>query len=138
MSLAHDVAAARERLFRHLRQEIGDERVLEAMERVPRELFVPPPSHPLAYENIPLPIGEGQTISQPFIVALMTEALALTDQDRVLEVGTGSGYHTAIMAQLCRWVVSVERWPRLAEGAKALLQSLGYQNVEIHLAQHTP
>ncbi|MDP2954311.1 MAG: protein-L-isoaspartate O-methyltransferase, partial [Chloroflexota bacterium] len=84
--------AARARLIAQLRREIDDERVLDVMGRIPREIFVPPMSRHLAYEDIPLPIGEGQTISQPYIVALMTQALELRGEERVLEVGTGSGY----------------------------------------------
>ena len=124
----------RARLFRRLRQEIKDERVIDAMNRVPRELFVPPTSRHLAYEDIPLPIEMGQTISQPFIVALMTEALELKGTERVLEVGTGSGYQAAILAELAYWVISVERHPRLIEAARQILDRLGYNNIEIHLA----
>ncbi|GAH68961.1 unnamed protein product, partial [marine sediment metagenome] len=87
-----DFEAARARLIEHLSSEIRDERVLAAMARIPRERFVPPEEQGLAYEDIPLPIGLDQTISQPFIVALMTEALELTGSEKVLEVGTGSGY----------------------------------------------
>jgi len=104
------------------------------MERVPREVFLPPESRHLAYEDIPLPIGEGQTISQPYIVAMMTQALELNGGERVLEVGTGSGYQTAILAELCRWVVSVERLASLLEGARRHLASLGYTNVELRQA----
>ena len=104
------------------------------MNRVPRELFVPPTSRHLAYEDIPLPIEMGQTISQPFIVALMTEALELKGTERVLEVGTGSGYQAAILAELAYWVISVERHPRLIEAARQILDRLGYNNIEIHLA----
>jgi len=107
------------------------------MERVPRELFVPSESYNLAYEDIPLSIGYGQTISQPFIVAIMTQALSLQGNEKVLEIGTGSGYQTAILAELCRWVVSVERIPELANAAKRLLDRLGYRNIEIHLAGET-
>ncbi len=128
---------SRERLFESLRREISDKRVLLAMERVPRELFVPSESYNLAYEDIPLSIGYGQTISQPFIVAIMTQALSLQGNEKVLEIGTGSGYQTAILAELCRWVVSVERIPELANAAKRLLDRLGYRNIEIHLAGET-
>lgn len=124
----------RRRLFQRLRREIGDERVVEAMEQVPRECFVPPSVRHLAYQDIPLPIGEGQTISQPFIVALMVSALELRASDRVLEVGTGSGYQAAIMAKLAREVVTVERVPSLAEAARRRLEALGFQNVAVHLA----
>ncbi len=129
--------ASRERLFASLRREISDKRVLSAMERVPRELFVPPESYNLAYEDIPLSIGYGQTISQPFIVAMMTQALQLQGDEKVLEIGTGSGYQTAILAELCRWVVTVERIPELANSAKQRLDRLGYRNVEVHLAGET-
>ena len=95
-----DFAAARARLAEQCRGEIKDERVLAAMARVPRERFVPPEEQHLAYEDRPLPIGHDQTISQPFIVALMTEALELTGSEKVLEIGTGSGYQTAILAEL--------------------------------------
>lgn len=128
---------ARERLFRDLRRNISDERVVSAMERVPREIFLPPESRHLAYEDIPLPIGEGQTISQPYIVAIMTGALELRGGEQVLEVGTGSGYQAAILAELCRWVVSVERVPSLLEAARQRLANLGHTNVEFHEATQT-
>jgi len=127
----------RARLLEYLSREISDKRVLQAMARVPRELFVLPDYYHSAYEDIPLSIGFGQTISQPFIVALMTQALKIRGNEKVLEVGTGSGYQTAILAELARWVVSVERIPQLAESARAVLEKLGYNNVEIHLAGTT-
>ncbi|MFC1913804.1 protein-L-isoaspartate(D-aspartate) O-methyltransferase [Chloroflexota bacterium] len=130
-----DFAAERARLIEHLSTEIRDKRVLAAMSRLPRECFVPLGSRHVAYEDRPLPIGLEQTISQPFIIALMTEALELTGAEKVLEIGTGSGYQTAILAELARWVVSVERLPALAEKAKHTLDTLGYTNVEIHLAK---
>ncbi len=132
-----ELAAQRARLINHLRREIRDERVLRAMEQIPRELFVPEASRHLAYEDIPLPIGEGQTISQPFIIALMTQSLQLGGPETVLEVGTGSGYQAAILARLVRKVVSVERIPTLAESAQRLLERLGYANVEVHAAGQT-
>ena len=132
-----DFAAARAKLVKHLSAEIRDKRVLTAMVRVPRERFVPPEEQRSAYEDMPLPIGLNQTISQPFIVALMTEALELTGSEKVLEVGTGSGYQAAILAELARLVVTVERLPPLAEAAKRVLDSLGYTNIEIHLAEKT-
>jgi len=132
-----DFAVARARLIEHLSTEIRDKRVLEAMARVPREVFVPPSSQHLAYEDGPLPIGYEQTISQPFIVALMTQALELTGQEKVLEVGTGSGYQAAILAELARLVITVERVAPLAEGARKVLDSLGYTNVVVHLAKET-
>lgn len=128
---------AKQRLLQHLRREIEDEAVLQAMARVPRELFVPSSSRNLAYEDIPLPIDVGQTISQPFIVALMTEALELTGTEKVLEIGTGSGYQAAILAELAWWVVTVERHQKLADAARKLLAELGYTNVEVHLAEKT-
>ncbi len=132
-----DLEEAKQRLFQHLRREIKDERVLQAMARVPRELFVPSSSRSLAYEDIPLPIDMGQTISQPFIVALMTAALELTGTEKVLEIGTGSGYQAAILAQLAWWVVTVERHQQLADAARKLLAELGYTNIEVHLAEKT-
>jgi len=132
-----DFEAARARLVEHLSTEIRDKRVLAAMAHIPRERFVPPEEQHLAYEDIPLPIGLNQTISQPFIVALMTEALKLTGSEKVLEVGTGSGYQAAILAELARLVVTVERLPPLAETARKVLDSLGYTNTEVHLAEKT-
>jgi len=132
-----DFEAARAELIEHLSTEIKDERVLAAMRSIPRELFVPPESRHLAYEDSPLPIGYGQTISQPFIIALMTEALELTGKEKVLEVGTGSGYQAAILAKLARFVVTTERVLALAEAAKHILDSLGFINVEVHLAEET-
>ena len=129
-----DFEAARARLIKHLSINVGDELVLAAMSRVPRERFVPPEERHLAYEDRPLPIGLGQTISQPFIIALMTASLKLTGQDKVLEVGTGSGYQAAILAELVRLVITVERLPQLAEAAKGILDSLGYKNIKVHLA----
>ena len=125
---------ARARLIDCLSQEIRDKRVLSAMARVPRERFVPPDSYCAAYEDMPLSIGFGQTISQPFIVALMTQALGLKGDEKVLELGTGSGYQTAILAGLAKWIVSIERVPQLAESARQVLDKLGYTNVEIHTA----
>ena len=133
-----DFAEQRQRLIEHLRAEgVRDERVLAAMGRVPREAFIAPEHFETAYDNGPLPIGERQTISQPFVVAIMTEALALTGVERVLEVGTGSGYHTAILAELAGYVVSVERHLALHEQARRVLAALGYANVELHVADGT-
>ena len=108
---------------------IQDGRVIQAMETVPREAFVPETLRDRAYEDTPLPIGDGQTISQPFIVALMTELLQLQGGERVLEIGTGSGYQTAILAELAEWVYSIERIPELAKSARVILDELGYDNV---------
>ena len=110
---------------------IGDERVLDAMSRVPRHEFTASRYRDQAYEDYPLPIGEGQTISQPYIVALMLEALALAPADRVLEIGTGSGYVTALLAELAAQVVSVERCTALADDAGNLLTHLGCSNVKV-------
>ena len=108
---------------------VRDERVLSAMEEVPRHLFVPPGLRDAAYDDGPLPIGDGQTISQPFIVAEMTAALRLEGTERVLEVGTGSGYQTAILSRLCREVVTVERLAGLSEASRKRLEGLGVRNV---------
>ena len=110
---------------------ITDERVLEAMARVPRHEFAPERYRDQAYEDHPLPIDEGQTISQPYIVALMLEALSLKASDRVLEIGTGSGYVTALLTELTTEVVSVERHTILGEEAVQLLDKLGYTNLRV-------
>jgi protein-L-isoaspartate(D-aspartate) O-methyltransferase len=132
-----DFTTARTRLIDNLGSEIADKRVLAAMSRIPRELFVPAPSRHLAYEDIPLPIGLEQTISQPFIIALMTQALALTGVETVLEIGTGSGYQTAVLAELARLVVTVERLPALSATARKVLDDQGYRNIEMHSATET-
>ena len=132
-----DFEAERARLVEHLSSEIKDKRVLAAMACIPRECFVPPDEQYLAYEDIPLSIGLDQTISQPFIIALMTEALELSGREKVLEVGTGSGYQAAILAELAHFVVTTERLLPLAEAARKVLDSLGYNNIEIHLAEET-
>jgi protein-L-isoaspartate(D-aspartate) O-methyltransferase len=110
-------------------RSVKDVRVLDVMRGVPRHLFVEDRLGRVAYDDYPLPIGEGQTISQPFMVAAMTEALKLISGDRVLEVGTGSGYQTAILAELVDEVYTVERIPSIAEAAKVKLISLGYRNI---------
>ncbi len=115
------------------RRGITDARVLDAMRRIPRHRFVEEGLAHNAYEDHPLPIGEGQTISQPYIVALMTSLLGLTGQEKVLEVGTGSGYQTAVLGALARRVCSIERLPRLAERARATLETLGVANVWIRV-----
>ena len=122
-------------LIQTLRRDgIQDERVLDAMSRVPRDAFVGPELRALAYQNEALPIPEGQTISQPFVVALMSAALELQGDECVLDVGTGSGYQAAILAMLARRVVGVERHAGLARDAAQRLRSLGYANVEVHVA----
>lgn len=108
---------------------ISDERVLAAIGRVPRHEFVGEEYRDQAYEDHPVPIGEGQTLSQPYIVAIMLQALALAGWEKVLEVGTGSGYQTALLAELAREVYSVERHASLAHSAEAVLRGLGYRNV---------
>jgi protein-L-isoaspartate(D-aspartate) O-methyltransferase len=120
-----------------VRRGITDERVLAAMRRVPRHLFVDEALRDRAYGDHALPIGEEQTISQPYIVALMTSLLKLTGQEKVLEVGTGSGYQTAILAELARRVCSIERLPRLGQRARAMLEGLGYTNVWVRVGSGT-
>ncbi len=110
-----------------------DKRVMDAMEKVERHQFVPSSMADIAYDNSPLPIGHGQTISQPYIVALMTDLLALDRDDVALEIGTGCGYQTAILAELVKKVYSIESVPALAEQAAARLAGLGYHNVEVRI-----
>jgi len=134
--MAEDLKKAKERLLRYLRHEVNDEKVIQTMAQVPRERFVTLPYKHQAYQNIPLPIGEGQTISQPYIVAVMTSALDLQETDKVLELGTGCGYQTAVLAELVPRgkVVTVERIASLAQSSKNLLQLLGYSNVKVKIA----
>ena len=132
-----DLKVAKTNLTKYLNQEIADTRVVEAMARVPREAFVAQEYYYEAYEDRPLSIGLGQTISQPFIVALMIQALQLKGNEKVLELGTGSGYEAAILAELARKVVTVEYIPELAESAKLVLDKFGYSNVEVHIAGKT-
>jgi len=119
------------------RRGIGDERVLGAMNTVPRERFVPRRERSRAYRDGALPIGSGQTISQPWIVAAMAQALELKGDERVLEVGCGSGYSAAVLSLLCSEVVTIERHVALADQAKALMQELGYANVEVRTGDGT-
>jgi protein-L-isoaspartate(D-aspartate) O-methyltransferase len=120
------------------RRDIDDERVLEAMERVPREKFVPPSIAARAYDDAALPIGEGQTISQPYMVARICEALSLRGGERVLDVGTGSGYQAAVLAELAGEVHTIERIPELAEEAQATLEAAGYGGrVHVHVGDGT-
>jgi protein-L-isoaspartate(D-aspartate) O-methyltransferase len=130
-----DAAAARARMVeRQLRRRgIRDERVLAAMGRVPRELFVPENVRAHAYDDGALPIGERQTISQPFVVATICSLLSLEGRERVLDVGTGSGYQAAVLAELATEVVTIERIAELATSARAALGEAGYQNVEVRL-----
>jgi protein-L-isoaspartate(D-aspartate) O-methyltransferase len=115
------------------RRGISDQTVLRAMEEIPREVFVEPSDRADAYRDSALGIACGQTISQPFVVAYMTEQLQLRKQHRVLEIGTGSGYQAAILSRLCRQVLTIERFRTLAEAARARLESLGCDNVEVTL-----
>jgi protein-L-isoaspartate(D-aspartate) O-methyltransferase len=126
-------AEARLRMVRDQVEARGvrDPRVLAAMRKVPRHELVPESERDRAYDDRPLPIGESQTISQPYVVAAMTEALALKGDERVLEVGTGSGYQAAVLAELCQQVYSIEIVPALAERARKDLARLGYANVEV-------
>ena len=116
---------------------ISDSRVLDAMSRVPRHEFVPEQYRAQAYGDHPLPIGDNQTISQPYIVAVMLESLQISPTDKVLEVGTGSGYVTALLAELAAQVFSVERYPALAKSAREVLAALGYTNVRVFTGDGT-
>ncbi|MBP8745927.1 MAG: protein-L-isoaspartate(D-aspartate) O-methyltransferase [Syntrophorhabdus sp.] len=116
---------------------IKDPRVIEAMRKVPRHLFLDEALWPEAYEDHPLPIGEKQTISQPFIVAIMTEALQLKGREKILEVGTGSGYQAAILAELADQVYSIERLPSIAKRARKILDQLKYSNIVITIGDGT-
>lgn len=131
-------ALARRRLVSQLRERgLTDERILEAVREVPRHLLIPEGLWGQAYRDTPLPIGEGQTISAPGVVATMTDALALTGAERVLEIGTGSGYQAAVLSRLAARVVSVERIESLAVEARRALRALGIDNVEIHIGDGT-
>ena len=132
-----DLERVRQSLLNSLDREIADNRVVDAMRRVPREAFVPQEQYHAAYDDRPLSIGFGQTISQPFIVALMVQALELRGDEKVLELGTGSGYEAAILAELAQKVVTVECIPELAESARQVLDKLGYSNIEVHVAGRT-
>jgi len=134
-----EFARAREQMVRSQIEARGilDERVLEAMRTVPRHCFVPPHLIGSAYRDSPLPIGQGQTISQPYIVALMTEMLQLRSHERVLEIGTGSGYQAAVLGQLAGEVITVERLPTLAREANQLLTQLGYSNIRVEVGDGT-
>jgi protein-L-isoaspartate(D-aspartate) O-methyltransferase len=126
-------AALRERMVDRQIESRGvrDEAVLSAMRKVPRERFVPEHLAELAYDDRPLPIGQGQTISQPYVVAAMTEALRLRPNDRVLEIGTGSGYAAAVLSVIAAEVYTIERLQELAESARRRLAELGYSNVHV-------
>jgi protein-L-isoaspartate(D-aspartate) O-methyltransferase len=134
-----------ERLARLLGRAVADERVLDAVRAVPRNLFVPEALRGEAWDNVPLPIGAGQTISQPLVVARMCELLELGGRERVLDVGTGSGYHAALLARLCDWVWSIEVHEQLSRQAAANLAAAGIENVtlvvgdgSLGLPEHAP
>jgi protein-L-isoaspartate(D-aspartate) O-methyltransferase len=131
-----DFAGQREMMVKEqlIPRGISDRRVLEAMEKVPREHFMPEAVQQFAYDDGPLPIGEDQTISQPYVVAFMTELLELKGDETILEIGTGGGYQTAILCELAKKVYSIERFASLARQAEQNLNSLGYQNFEIKVA----
>ena len=133
------LARERERMVEEqlVRRGIADARVLDAMRRVPRHRFVDEGLAHSAYGDHPLPIGEEQTISQPYIVGLMSQLLELRGQEKVLEVGTGSGYQTAVLGALARRVCSIERLPRLADRARATLEALGIDNVWVRVGNGT-
>lgn len=136
----HDrTAAARERMVveQVAGRGVADPRVLDAMRRVPRHRFVEEALRERAYGDYPLPIGEGQTISQPFMVGRMTELLRLTGREKVLEIGTGSGYQAAVLSRCVARVCTVERLPRIAARARLLLEELGYTNVWVRTANGT-
>lgn len=135
MSALNDLTAAKQRMLdQHLRARgITDERVLAAMARVPREEFVPQPLRPRAYDDCALPVEMRQTISQPYTVAFMAQAASLQGDERVLEIGTGTGYGAAVLGQLAAEVFSIERWPDLHETATQRLERLGIQNVRTKL-----
>jgi protein-L-isoaspartate(D-aspartate) O-methyltransferase len=120
-----------------INRRISDQRVLNAFGKVPRHEFIPAEDQANAYSDFPLPIGENQTISQPYIVALMTESLGLSGKEKVLELGTGSGYQSAILAELAREVYTVERIPALAKNAQKLLDGLGYKNIRFKTGDGT-
>lgn len=139
MKLEDEYSLPRLRMIRRLREhyKISDEKVLQAMEELPRHLFVPSALKSQAYADNALPIAGNQTISQPYIVARMTELLELNSQSRVLEIGTGSGYQTVILAKLARYVYSIERVPELAAQAQEKLNDLKISNVSLHCGDGT-
>jgi len=137
--MENDYRLAREDMVRTqlIPRGISDARVLDAMRKVPREKFVPDPMKMYAYEDSPLSIGNSQTISQPYIVALMTEALELAGDQKVLEIGTGSGYQAAILSRLCNAVYTVERIAPLSERAGKTLEEIGYKNIHLKVYDGT-
>jgi protein-L-isoaspartate(D-aspartate) O-methyltransferase len=139
MSSVDEFAYRRSKMVEAVRREgIQDERVLAAMSEIPRHLFVPDAYRNQAYsESVSINIGQGQTISQPTVVALMTEAARITPDDKVLEIGTGSGYQAAVLARLCRFLFTVERLPSLARSAKKKLDQLGFENISVKVMDGT-
>jgi len=136
-TLIEHLSRSKTALLAELAQDVSDRRVLDAIAKVPRERFVPEELRVYAYENRPLPISYGQTISQPLIVALMTQALRLVGNEKVLEVGTGSGYQAALLSHLAREVFSVERVAQLAQRAQRTLAELGFTTVRVRVADET-
>ena len=136
---SHDFAWARERMVQEqiIGRGINDSRVISAMRKIPRHLFVDPGIVNRAYDDSALPIGDKQTLSQPFMAARMTECLGLAGSEKVLEVGTGSGYQTALLAELCFNVFSVEKLRSLSRKARGLLDRLDYQNIALHIGDGT-
>jgi protein-L-isoaspartate(D-aspartate) O-methyltransferase len=136
-TLMERLSRSKTALLTELARDVSDRRVLDAIAKVPRERFVPEELRVHAYDNRPLPIGYGQTISQPLIVALMTQALELTGDEKVLEVGSGSGYQAALLSHLAREVFSVERVAQLAQRARRTLGEVGFTNVRVRVASDT-
>lgn len=134
-----DYASARKKMVdkQLAARGIGDRRVLSTMEEVPRHVFVPESLRYEAYDDNPLPIGHGQTISQPYMVALMTELLDLRGQERVLEIGTGCGYQAAVLSRLCDWVYTVELIEALSDMARGILVQCGYDNISFRVGDGT-
>jgi protein-L-isoaspartate(D-aspartate) O-methyltransferase len=132
-ALLQEIAAMARETGAETGRPVFSARVMAAMEKVPRHSFVPPTYSPLAYANRPLPIGHGQTISQPYIVALMTDLLDAKPEDTVLEIGTGSGYQAAVLAELVARLYSIEIIEAVGKNAAALLQQLGYRNIETRI-----
>ncbi len=139
MDTSYNFNRARELMVRKQIEDRGvsDHRVLAAMREVPRHIFVGKSQWEMAYDDCPLPIGFGQTISQPYMVAIMTELLRLTGDEKVLELGTGSGYQAAILAKLSRWVYTIERIPELSENARENTASCGFNNITFIVADGT-
>ncbi len=134
-----DYSAPRQKMVQRqlVSRGIKDSRILAAMEEVPRHVFVDEALWDEAYDDNPLPIGDGQTISQPYMVAVMTELLGLQGDERVLEIGTGSGYQAAVLSRLCRWVFTIDRIRRLSEKAQTVLRSCGYVNISFMVGDGT-